>query len=99
LSAQEFRGTLMGRVTDPSGAGVPSAKIVIVKTNTNTRSETVSSQDGNYTMPFLAPGSYEVAVEVKASKSIRTRESRSAPTSASARILDWKSGVRANRSP
>ena len=68
LSAQEFRGTLMGRITDPSSAGVPDAKVVAVKTDTNARSETVSSQDGNYTLPFLAPGSYEVAVEVKGFK-------------------------------
>ncbi|MGA2771824.1 MAG: carboxypeptidase-like regulatory domain-containing protein, partial [Bryobacteraceae bacterium] len=64
LCAQEFRSTLMGRVTDPSGLGVPNAKIVIVKTDTNTRSETVSGAEGNYTMPFLAPGPYEVTVEV-----------------------------------
>jgi hypothetical protein len=64
IYAQEFRGTLNGRVTDPSGLGVPNAKIVITKTDTNTRSETVSGTDGNYTMPFLAPGSYEVSAEV-----------------------------------
>ena len=64
LSAQEFRGTLTGRVTDPSGLGVPSAKLVVTKSDTNTRSETVSGPDGNYTLPFLAPGPYEVSAEV-----------------------------------
>ena len=64
LSAQEFRGTLMGRITDPAGLGVPNAKIVVTKTDTNTRSQTVSGPDGNYTMPFLAPGPYSVEVEV-----------------------------------
>ncbi len=64
LPAQEFRGTLTGRVSDPTGLGVPNAKIVITKTDTNTRSETVSGADGNYTVPFLAPGPYEVSVEV-----------------------------------
>ena len=39
LSAQEFRSTIMGRVTDPSGAGVPNAKVAAIKTDTNTRSE------------------------------------------------------------
>jgi hypothetical protein len=63
LSAQEFRGTLNGRVTDPAGLGVPNVKIVITKTDTNTRSETVSGADGNYTMPFLAPGPYAVTAE------------------------------------
>jgi hypothetical protein len=62
-SAQEFRGTLMGRVTDPSGLPVPNVKVAVIKTDTNTRTETVSGLDGNYTAPLLAPGAYEVAAE------------------------------------
>lgn len=64
MSAQEFRGTMTGRVTDPSGSAVPNAKIIVIKTDTNTRSETVSGPDGGYTLPFLAPGPYEVSAEV-----------------------------------
>jgi hypothetical protein len=63
LSAQEFRGTLTGRVTDPAGLGVPGAKIVVTKTDTNSRSQTVTSPNGDYTVPFLAPGVYEISVE------------------------------------
>jgi protocatechuate 3,4-dioxygenase beta subunit len=63
LGAQEFRGTLTGRVTDPSGSGVPNAKIVVTQTETNARSQTVSGPDGNYTVPFLAPGVYQIAAE------------------------------------
>ena len=61
--AQEFRGTLTGRVTDPTGAGVPNARVVVTQTETHARAQTVSTQDGNYTVPFLAPGVYEIAVE------------------------------------
>jgi len=64
LSAQEFRGTLMGRVTDPAGLGVPNANITVIKTDSNTVSKTVSGPDGNYTMPFLVPGIYQVTAEV-----------------------------------
>src|SRR5258708_898960 len=71
LSAQEFRGTLTGTVSDATGAGVPNAKIIAVKTDTNTRSETVSGADGNYTLPFLAPGPYEVRAEAPGFKSYR----------------------------
>lgn len=63
LAAQEFRGTLTGRVTDPSGAGISNAKIVVTETDTNARSQTVSGADGTYTVPFLAPGVYSVSVE------------------------------------
>ena len=41
-AAQEFRGTLVGRVTDPSGAGVPNAKVVVTQTETNSHSQTAS---------------------------------------------------------
>ena len=68
LSAQEFRGSLMGRVTDPSGLGVPNANITVTKTDTNTVSKTVSGPDGNYTAPFLVPGTYEVAAEANGFK-------------------------------
>src|SRR5438552_16127897 len=68
LGAQEFRGTLMGRVSDPSGLGVPNAKVAIAKTDTNTRTETVTGADGNYTAPFLAPGPYRLAIEVSGFK-------------------------------
>jgi hypothetical protein len=33
--AQEFRATLTGRVTDPSGSGVPGAKVSAVNVQTN----------------------------------------------------------------
>jgi hypothetical protein len=70
LNAQEFRGTLTGRVTDPSGLPVPNAKVVVIKTDTNTRTETVTGQDGNYTAPFLAPGPYEVSAEASGFKKV-----------------------------
>src|SRR5439155_22920490 len=68
VNAQEFRGSLTGRVTDPAGLGVPNAKVIATKTDTNTRSETVSGPDGSYTLPFLAPGPYEVAIAVEGFK-------------------------------
>src|SRR5208283_1043453 len=73
LSAQEFRGTLTGRVTDPAGLGIPGAKIVVTKTDTNGRSQTVSGPNGDYTVPFLAPGVYEIDVEANGfSKFVQT---------------------------
>ena len=63
--AQEFRSTLTGRVSDPSGLGVPNAKIVVVKTDTNTRTETVSGPDGNlHRRRPSRPDPTQVSVEV-----------------------------------
>lgn len=68
LFAQEFRSTLSGRVTDPSGAAVPEAKVIATESNTGAKSEMNTGGDGEYTLPFLAPGSYSLSVEAKGFK-------------------------------
>ncbi|MDX2268592.1 MAG: carboxypeptidase regulatory-like domain-containing protein [Bryobacter sp.] len=65
---QEFRSTLSGRVTDPSGAAVPNAIVSVVESNTGSRSEVRSSAEGEYTLPFLAPGTYSLSVEAQGFK-------------------------------
>ncbi|HZS06691.1 MAG TPA: carboxypeptidase-like regulatory domain-containing protein [Blastocatellia bacterium] len=54
--AQEFRATLTGRVTDAGGAAVPSAKITVKNLQTGEEFSATSGGDGNYTLPFLIPG-------------------------------------------
>jgi len=66
--AQEFRGTLTGRVIDAQEAVVPGAKVVATQVGTGTKSETVSSGDGNYTLPFLAPGTYRISASMSGFK-------------------------------
>src|SRR4051812_25214170 len=60
LFAQEFRATLTGTVTDPSGAAVPNANIKATSVATNSTKETKSTTDGVYTIPFLEPGVYVI---------------------------------------
>ncbi len=60
---QEFRSTLSGRVLDPAGASVPNAKVTAIGIETGAKSETTSSTDGQFTLPFLAPGAYSIAAE------------------------------------
>ncbi len=60
--SQEFRGTIGGAVTDPAGARIPAAKIVATETSTGTKVQTVSDSSGQYTLPFLAPGDYDISV-------------------------------------
>ena len=63
LSAQEFRGTFSGSVTDPQGAVIPKVKITATETRTGVKA-TVSSEDsGAYTIPFLALGIYKIEAE------------------------------------
>jgi hypothetical protein len=65
LTAQEFRSTLTGRVTDPSGAVVPGAKVTAIKTDTNTRFPSETTAEGIYTIPLLPPGPYRIDLEAK----------------------------------
>jgi hypothetical protein len=62
VAAQEFRGTLSGSVADPTGAQIANAKIVITETHTGTKMESISDSAGQYTIPFLAPGDYDITV-------------------------------------
>jgi hypothetical protein len=61
--AQEFRGTILGRVTDSSGGIVAGAEIRVVNADTNVAVNSTSNQDGNYQVPFLNPGNYNVIVD------------------------------------
>ncbi len=73
LAAQEYRGSLLGRVTDASGAVVVSAAVSVVNEKTNVRSSTETNAEGNFLAPLLEPGSYTVTVEAPGfKKSLRT---------------------------
>src|SRR5947209_5698299 len=63
VCAQEYRGTLTGRVVDAQEAVVPGVKIVATQVRTGGRFETISGSDGQYTLPYLPPGSYRVTAE------------------------------------
>jgi hypothetical protein len=66
--AQEFRGTITGRVTDAQSASVPNAKIAVTLLTTGARSQTNTGTDGLYTIPFLAPGIYRLETEASGFK-------------------------------
>ncbi len=62
LSAQTFRGTILGSVTDSSGAVVTGAKISVHNVNTGLDRVTETSADGSYSVPELPVGNYTVTV-------------------------------------
>lgn len=71
--AQEFRATLSGRVTDPSGAGVPGVKVEARASATGATLTATSNDDGEYRIPFLDPGEYTLTLEKAGfQKSVRT---------------------------
>ena len=63
LFAQNDRGVLTGSIKDPSGAVVPGAQVTAVQTGTNARFRTNSTSTGEYTVPSLPVGTYQLRVE------------------------------------
>ncbi len=61
--AQESRGTVLGRVTDPSGAPVPHCAIEALNIDTGVSIRSTTNEEGNYQIPFLVPGNYSVRAE------------------------------------
>ncbi len=56
-------GTITGTVTDPTGAVVQKARVTVVNQETNAIRETLTNDDGDFTVALLPPGRYRVAVE------------------------------------
>ena len=63
VSAQTFRGTILGTITDPNDAVVAGATITVKNTSTGLERSTGTDSTGNYTVPELPIGPYEVRVE------------------------------------
>ena len=60
--AQQTTASLVGNVTDSSGAAVAGATVSATNTNTNAIRTTQTESDGKYSIPSLAPGPYAVSV-------------------------------------
>src|SRR2546426_5506035 len=69
--AQEFRGTITGKVMDAQQAVVPAVKIIAVQAETGAKYQTTSGHDGSYALPFVAPGLYSVSAEAAGFKRSR----------------------------
>src|SRR6266446_927723 len=59
-ASAQSTATLQGTVTDPAGAAVPNAKVVVTNQATGVPSETVSDSAGAYLFPSLSIGAYNL---------------------------------------
>src|SRR3954453_16106959 len=73
LRAQAVSGSLLGTVTDATGALVANAKVTSTEVNTGLSRTSETNASGNYTFPNLPPGTYNVVLEQTGFK----RETRS----------------------
>ena len=56
-------GEITGRVSDPSGAGVPNSVLTLTSTATNAVRQADSGNDGFYSFPSVPPGIYNLKTE------------------------------------
>ena len=68
-TAQTFRGTILGSVTDSSGAAITGAAVTIKNLDTGLTRTVSTSDDGSYSAPELPIGNYSVTVEKAGFKS------------------------------
>ena len=55
-------GSLVGTVTDSSGAAIPDAAIKVINEATGDSRDLVSQSNGNYQASLLLPGTYRIEV-------------------------------------
>jgi hypothetical protein len=63
LLAQNNTGIISGKITDQSGAVVPSAQITITQTDTGVDTATASNSDGIFRSPGLRDGPYKLTIK------------------------------------
>ena len=68
LLAQSDRGVITGTVKDASGAVVPGAQVTAIQTSINASYKTNTTTSGDFTVPSLPVGNYQVRVESKGFK-------------------------------
>lgn len=68
--AQSTAGRILGSITDPTGASVAGATLVITDVQRGTSRTLTTDDAGAYSAPDLTPGTYKIHVEAKGFKSI-----------------------------
>jgi len=66
FAAQQATGAVAvsGHVRGPGGVSVPGATIILTEKETGARKETWTDEEGNYSFPGIAPGTYKLQVSL-----------------------------------
>jgi hypothetical protein len=65
LNAQDPTGTIEDQVFDKSGAVMPDASVRVTQVDTGVSHTQLTDASGNFSVPFLPIGPYEMTVEAK----------------------------------
>src|SRR5688500_5260187 len=61
--SQAVSATILGTVTDPTGAVVPQAQVTVTEEQTGIARHAATNDEGLFSFPYLGPGTYRVEVE------------------------------------
>jgi len=75
-ASQSERGRIFGTVTDPAGAVIPNAKVVVTNTATRISRETATDTEGSYLVLELPIGPYQLTAEAAGFAKALTEEYR-----------------------
>lgn len=70
VRAQELRGKISGRVTDPNKAAVPGATVKVIDVSRNLTATLTTNAEGLFEALYLVPGTYQVVVEAAGFKKV-----------------------------
>ncbi len=70
--AQTSYGSVVGTITDPSGASVVGAKVTLKNNGTDSTQTTTTGSSGNYTFANLTPGTYSVTASRSGFKAVES---------------------------
>jgi Carboxypeptidase regulatory-like domain/TonB dependent receptor len=63
-NAQDTTGTILGNITDPTGASIPEADVTVTNTATGIARSVKTAGTGAFTVPNLDPGTYTVVIKM-----------------------------------
>ncbi len=70
MYSQVVGGTILGTITDPTGAAIPSTKVVIKNVATGVITTVTTNAQGIYNAPNLLPGTYEATISAAGFESV-----------------------------
>jgi hypothetical protein len=78
--AQAVFGQILGTVTDPTGAAIPNATIVVTDVSKGTTVTFTSNGAGEFTVGHLIPDHYNVKISAAGFKGYEAKDLQSTPT-------------------
>ena len=71
LHSQALTGTIVGRISDQTGAVIQGARVVATNNDTGYSRETITTEGGFYSLPALPNGVYSIEASAKGFKALK----------------------------